>query len=643
MCGIAGHITQAPSPEAEHAVKTMLTSLARRGPDSDGLANWPGAALGHRRLAILDLSPAGHQPMLSEDGQIGLVFNGCIYNFMELREDLEQRGHQFHSRCDTEVLLRGYQEWGIDALAPRLRGMFAFGIWDHTRGVLTLVRDRLGVKPLAWCARGGEIGFASTVAALRAAGFGGDIDPLAVLEFLEYGYVTDDRSIYTGITKLPPATILEWHAGQVSQRQYWSLPETGESSRISFEEAVEETERLLVESVGLRLISDVPIGVLLSGGIDSALVCWAMRELKANIKAFTVRAPDDPSDESADAARTAHLLGIAHEIVDMPETHFSLDDLVNAYSEPFACQSAQAMLWVSEAVKRRATVLLTGDGGDDVFLGYPFFRNAWLAERLARHLPDAAPAVWRKVRGMVPASGPVRRLRSYLDYATGGLGAHAGAHDGLPYYERRSILGERLAGCELAQRQIPLSIESARNLLSGVFGYHRRMHFLSEFMPKVDGGTMHYAIEARAPFLDHKIWEFAAALPPEVRFHGRRLKAVLREIVRRRVGPEVAFRKKQGFTVPVESWLANRWSGMLDRLREGALLEKDGWIRRGALDAPLRDTAARQWVPVQLWRLLVLERWLEKESSAREYAGRAADGYRAGRNGVGNHRAGPDG
>jgi asparagine synthase (glutamine-hydrolysing) len=639
MCGIAGYITLG-SPEAEPPVKAMLTSLARRGPDSDGLANWPGAALGHRRLAILDLSPAGHQPMLSDDGQIGLVFNGCIYNFQELREELEERGHQFRSRCDTEVLLRGYQEWGIDALVPRLRGMFAFGIWDHPRGVLTLVRDRLGVKPLAYSARNGEIVFASTVGAVRAAGFGGEIDPLAVLEFLEYGYVTDERSIYTGIAKLPPATILEWRAGQISQRPYWTLPETDESSHISFEDAVEETERLLVESVGLRLISDVPIGVLLSGGIDSALVCWAMRERNANIKAFTVRAPDDPSDESAAAARTAHALGIAHEIVDMPEAHFSLDALVAAYSEPFACQSAQAMLWVSEAVKRRATVLLTGDGGDDVFLGYPFFRNAWLAERLANRLPDAAPAVWRKVRGMFPASGPARRLRSYLDYATGGLGAHVGAHDGLPYYEQRAILGERLAGRELAQRRIPLSLESARRLLSDVFGYHRRMHFLSEFMPKVDGGTMHYAIEARAPFLDQKIWGFAAALPPEVRFHGGRLKAVLREIVRRRVGPEVAFRKKQGFTVPVESWLAERWSGMLGRLRERTLLEEDGWVRPGSLEAPLRDAAGKRLVPVQLWRLLVLEHWLEKQSSVPEYAGRAAGGYGVGRDAAGNHGAG---
>jgi len=610
MCGIAGYVAQ----DAERAVRAMLGALARRGPDSEGLENWPGATLGHRRLAILDLSEAGHQPMLSEDGQTGIVFNGCIYNFLELRAELEKRGRRFRSQCDTEVLLRGYQEWGIDALAARLHGMYAFGIWDHARRTLTLARDRLGVKPLVYCARGGEIGFASTIAALRAAGFGGEIDPAAVMEYLEFGYVTDARAIYTGISKLPPATILEWRGGQVTERQYWQLPETDERSSVSFEEAVEETERLLVESVRLRLISDVPIGVLLSGGIDSALVCWAMRELNANITSFTVRAPDDPSDESADAAQTARALGIAHETVDMPDRHFSLDELVDAYSEPFSCASAQAMLWVSQAVKRRATVLLTGDGGDDVFLGYPAFRNAWLTQRLARRRPDAAPAVWRKIRGIFPESGPGRQLRSYLDYATGGLGAYTKAHDGLPYYESRAMPGERLAGRGLAQREIPESLESARRLLYDVFEYHRRMHFLSEFMPKVDGGAMYYAIEARAPFLDHKMWEFAAALPPGVRLHGDRLKAVLREIARRRVGPEVAFRKKQGFTVPVESWLADRWSGLLDELQGDTALERDGWIRSGSLSGPLREAARKRWVPGQLWRLLVLEHWLVKNS-----------------------------
>ena len=590
----------------------MVRALALRGPDSEGLENWDGATLGHRRLAILDLSEAGSQPMLSDDRQIGIVFNGCIYNFRELRRELESRGSRFRSDCDTEVLLHGYREWGIDALVRRLRGMFAFAVWDNPRGVLTLARDRLGVKPLVFCARDSEIAFASTIAALRTAGFGGGIDPQAVLEFLEFGYVTEASAIFEGIEKLAPATIAEWCDGRLERRQYWSLPETGGSAQVGFDEAVEQTEQLILEAVKLRLISDVPLGALLSGGIDSTLVCWALRELNANIRAFTVRAAGSDSDESAAAANTARRLGISHEIVDMPDTDFSLDELTDAYSEPFSCPSALAMLWVSRSVKRLATVLLTGDGGDDVFLGYPFFRNAWMAQRLAERLPPAAAAAWNRAGFLMPGYGRLRGAKNFLGYATGGLGPFIRAHDGLPYYRERGILGEPLAGRELAQRQIPPSLASARRLLWDFFAYHRNQHFVSEFMVKIDGGTMHYALEARAPFLDQKIWEFAAALPAQVRFHGGTLKAVLREIVRRRVGPDVAFREKQGFTVPVERWLAERWSGMLEGLRQGTALERDGWVRKGSLEAPLRDALHRQWIPLQLWRLLVLNHWLEK-------------------------------
>jgi len=540
----------------------MVQALARRGPDSEGVKNWGGATLGHRRLAILDLSEAGSQPMLSDDGQIGVVFNGCIYNFLELRRELESRGNRFRSQCDTEVLLHGYREWGIDALVGRLRGMFAFAVWDDPRRVLTLARDRLGVKPLMFCARHGEIAFASTVAALRTAGFGGGIDPQAVLEFLEFGYVTEQRAIFEGIEKLHPATIVEWCDGRLERRQYWSLPETGGSTPVAFNEAVEQAEQLILESVKLRLISDVPLGALLSGGIDSTLVCWALRQLNADVRAFTVRATGSDCDESAAAADTARRLGISHEIVDMPDTDFSLDELTDAYSEPFSCQSALAMLWVSRSVKRLATVLLTGDGGDDVFLGYPFFRNAWMAQRLARLLPRGAATAWTRAGSVMPDFGPLRKAKSFMGYATGGLGPFLQAHDGLPYYQGRGILGEPLAGLELAQRMIPQSQASARRLLWEVFSDHRSRHLVSEFMVKIDGGTMHYALEARAPFLDQKIWEFAAALRAPVRFHGGTLKAVLREIVRRRLGPDIAFREKQGFTVPVERWLAERWSGM---------------------------------------------------------------------------------
>lgn len=617
MCGIAGCIAPERPDIAENATRAMTAALALRGPDSEGFTSWPGGVhLGHRRLAILDLSEAGRQPMFNDSGDIGIVFNGCIYNFQDLRRELEARGQRFRSHCDTEILIRGYEEWGIDGMMPRLRGMFAFAIWDQRKRKLTIARDRLGVKPVVYAIADGGIAFASTVGALRQAGYGGEIDPVSVLEFLEYGYVTDERCIYEGLKKLPPATILEWQNGRVQERVYWTLPECDESGKVSFEEAVEETERLLVESVRLRLVSDVPIGALLSGGIDSALICWAMAKSNANVKAFTVGAPGDASDESADASETARILGIPHEIVTPPlERPVLLEEMAAAYSEPFASQSAQGMLMVSRAVKPLATVLLTGDGGDDIYLGYPFFMNAWRAQKLAQKLPAAARGAWRGMRSLVPDSGTARRMKNFLNYATDGLGAHVRAHNGLPYLEEHSVLGERLSQQRLEQRYIPPSADSGRRLLCDVFSYHRKMHFLSEFMPKVDGGAMHYAVEARSPLLDHEMWEFAAQLSPEVRFHGGALKAVLREIVRRRVSPVVADRRKQGFTVPVDQHLTSQANAPdankdLGRLRGSSRLEEGGWVRRGSLLKMVEDAERRRSVSPQLWHLLVLENWL---------------------------------
>jgi asparagine synthase (glutamine-hydrolysing) len=614
VCGIAGTVSGTSEASLEPVIRAMTSALWRRGPDSEGSATWPGVALGHRRLAILDLSQAGHQPMLSSDGQVGLVFNGCIYNFLELRKELEQLGCRFRSRSDTEVLLHGYRAWGIDRLTRRLRGMFAFGVWDNGERRLILVRDRLGVKPLFYtCTADGGVAFASTARALEAAGLVGEVDAQAVLEFLEFGYVTDERSIFHGVHKLPAASILEWRDGKTDVRSYWSMPEAGATGRMRFEEAVEKTEALLLDAVRVRLQADVPIGVLLSGGIDSTLICWALSKLNANLKAFTVSTPGDPSDESTAASRTAAQLGLTHEIVALPEDQGDLlDQLTEAYSEPFGCSSALAMLRVSAAVKPFATVLLTGDGGDDVFLGYPYHRNYWAAQRLARVLPGWMPSLWRAARPWAGGLAVLRRGKHFLDYATGGLGAVTRVHDGLPYFEQRGILGERLAGLGLSQRAIPLSQDSARRLLFDMLAYERRMQFVGEFMTKVDGGTMHYAIEARSPLLDHVLWEFAAGLPPEVRLRGGELKAILREIVRRRVGADVARRRKRGFTIPVERWLAARWSQTLERLAAGPLLERDGWVRPGSLEAPIGEALDRQWAPAQLWYLVVLENWLRK-------------------------------
>ena len=612
MCGIAGYVADPLPLEAVELVRRMNQSQARRGPDGEGLHVWEDAAVfGHRRLAIYDLSEAGHQPMLSSDGEIGIVFNGSIYNFLEIRKELESRGCRFHSRCDTEVLVQGYREWGIDDLTRRLCGMFAFAIWDHTKRKLTLVRDRLGVKPLVYSIRNGAFAFASTVKALAAADFAGGIDPDAVLEFLEFGWVSEDRAIFQNIHKVPPATIVEWRNGSLTQRRYWELPPEG-SRDIPFEQALAETEELLLDAVKIRLEADVPVGALLSGGIDSTLVCWAMSKLGANIRSFTIGTPGDPADESPDAAKTARLLGIPHETIQLPpDEQPALDELVNAYGEPFACSSALAVLRISKAVREKVTVLLTGDGGDDVYLGYSYHRNFYRAQLLANRLPGAAAALWPAIRKGVSHIPALRRPMHLLDFATGGLGAATRTHDGLPYYEREGILGERLGGHALAQRSIPGSMTSARRLLADFLDYERKTRFVSEYMTKVDGGTMHYAIEARSPFLDHRIWEKAAALPFGTHLRGE-LKAVLRELVRRRVDPEVASRRKQGFTVPVERWLATTWKPQVDALTAGSVLESEGWVAPGSLRSALGKKVAGGAVPRQVWSLIVLEQWLQR-------------------------------
>ncbi|MBV8845139.1 MAG: asparagine synthase (glutamine-hydrolyzing), partial [Bryobacterales bacterium] len=615
MCGIAGFVSSRRDAGLLDATRAMTDALARRGPDSEGLEEWPGAALGHRRLSILDLSAAGNQPMLSEDRETAVVFNGCIYNFQELRRELESAGRKFFSRCDTEVLLNGYQQWGIDEMVRRLRGMFAFGIWDNRRRRLTLVRDRLGVKPLVYWRAESSLAFASTIGALRAAGLCGGIDRESVMDFLKFGFVTAERSIYCGIHKLPPATILEWENGRVSERLYWTLPQAGSSASMSFDAAIEETESRLLEAVRVRLVADVNVAALLSGGIDSALVCWALKRLNANIHAFTVGAPGDPSDETAAARHTACVLGIPHDVIHIPAHRPPpLEELNTAFGEPFACQSALGMLAVTRAVAPHAKVLLTGDGGDDVFLGYPFFRNARIAEQVARYIPPVLVPVCSRIGASEYKSIPLRRLRTLLNCSTQGLAGFVGAQDRAAYYA--PLLGDRLLHSN-RRRHIQPSLASARNLQAEVFAYHLRHHFTGEFMVKVDGASMHNGLEARAPFLDHQLWEFAAPLPFSTRLPGLRLKAILREICKRRVGAAIANRPKAGFTVPVERWLAERWTNDLAALRGETRLVREGWIRPGMLDIAFGQASRQNRVPVQLWYLLVLEHWLQANSISR--------------------------
>ena len=613
MCGISGLVGSSDRSYARDCVRKMNTALARRGPDSEGIESWDLATLGHRRLSIFDLSDAGRQPMVSDDGRVALVFNGAIYNFWELRSQLEARGCVFHSRTDTEVLLHGYREWGLDALVPRLRGMYAIGLWDDRERKLFLVRDRLGIKPLCYAVKNGALVFASTPRALRAGGFASEIDPAAMADYLEFGYVTDDRSIYRGIAKVPAATVLEWKDGRISTRSYWQPPSETDF-RGSFDDAVQETRKLFLQAVDRRLQADVPVGALLSGGIDSSLVCWAIRELGGDITAYTAAAPGDPLDESEDAELTAKELGLRHRMLDLSGDEFpEAEELVAAYAEPFACSSGLGMLRLSKAVKSSATVLLVGDGGDDIFLGYPEYGNFLKAERVAKTVPKSLARVWPSVRSVLPKTGPLGRARHFLDYVTGGLGSVVKVKPGFPSLQRQGISGERLDGLNVSRRLLPESAESAHRLLEEFLEYDRRGRFVGEYMVKVDGATMYYALEARAPFLDADLCEFARSLPYELRLRDGQLKSVLRELARREIGERIAQGRKRGFGIPAERWMLDRWRGNVDEAFGHSKLAEEGWVRATGLSQAWQRAKSSGCVSLQLWYLYVLELWFRAE------------------------------
>ena len=615
MCGIAG-LVGFGDREAQGRVRRMMSTLTRRGPDSEGLHAWSTAVIGHRRLAIFDLSESGAQPMLSPDGAVGIIFNGAIYNFRDLRVELEAAGYNFKSHTDTEVLLHGYDAWGLDKLLERIRGMFAFALWDDRRRTLFLVRDRLGVKPLLYSAQNGQLAFASTARALRAGGFAHEIDDLAIAEYLEWGYVTDQRSIYRNVHKVGAASVVEWSNGKLQTRTYWRPP-TPTATQPSFAEALEETERLFVSAVEKRLFADVPVGALLSGGIDSSLICWAIKKLGGDVTAFTVGTPGDPTDETADAKDTAQRLGIRHQVLELTSnSEPDLSELVAAYGEPFACASALGMLRVSTAVRGSATVLLTGDGGDDVFLGYPEHRHLLLAQKLARTLPGFVANGWRKNQDKLPRIGSFKRLNSFMNYSTGGLGAVACTHDGLPAYKQFGMLGDRLASVSLAQREIEWSHISGRNVLAEFLEYDRAGRFVGEFMTKVDGATTYHSLEARSPFLDQDLWEFAAGLSYETRMHGGRSKSLLRALAAEKIGERLARGRKRGFTIPVNRWLTGRWRSALTNLLDNAISDREGWINSRAVVKQLNAAAEKGWAPNQFWYIFVLESWLRHEQDS---------------------------
>jgi asparagine synthase (glutamine-hydrolysing) len=614
MCGIAGIVGLTDNETGRLKVEQMVGVLERRGPDAKGLAEWPGAVLGHRRLAIFDLSEAGAQPMSTTDGALAVVFNGAIYNFKSVRAELEKLGCRFRSHSDTEVLLHGYRAWGMEPLVQRLRGMFAFGLWDNPARKLYLVRDRLGVKPLVFARRGKQLAFASTVRALKCGGYAGAINDDAILDILRWGFVGEEHCIYRSVQKLPAATILEWSAGNYRQYCYWQAPRPQSATTLTFHDAVSETERRLREAVAIRLDADVPVAVLLSGGIDSSLICGVVAELGADLTAYTVGVPGDPSDESAAAASTASRLGIRHCVIELGDAHMpDVEELLSAYDEPFPSSSALGMLRISRAISSSAKVVLTGDGGDDLFLGYPRHRHLWFAERVARFMAPRFAETWNRWGSKSPRVGPLRRAGALMDYATRGVDAFLEKSTGLAVYRAKGLLGPRLS---TVQQVLMNEAEPGRGMVDRLVEFERGGRFVSEYLKKVDGATMHYGLEARAPFLDQELWEFACRLPVKLRLRHGELKAILRELARRRIGIGVSARKKRGFSIPAHRWLVRQWRGRAEDVFNNSILARTGWIDRANVLAELRRSAQLGRTGDELWNLFVLETWLQRERGA---------------------------
>lgn len=613
MCGIVG-VIQRDAPVSRELVGLMRDRLQHRGPDDAGLYFSPDnvCGLGHRRLSIIDLSPQGHQPMSNEDGSVWIAFNGEIYNFAELREQLTAKQHRFKSRTDTEVIVHAYEEYGVNCV-DHLRGMFAFAIWDERHHQLFLARDRFGMKPLYYYHDRDRFAFASELKALVACPtIPKVLDETSLYDYLSYRYVPTPKTIYRNIYKLPPAhTLMVRERGddfEVSSRRYWDIDFTPDDSGAAVKQLLPD----IAAAVDSHMISDVPLGAFLSGGVDSSLICGVARNcLHIPLKSFTVGFDDDAHSEAPYARQVAYILQTEHH--EVTASLGSLDDalanVIEFYDEPFADGSAIPTHRVCALTRKHVTVALSGDGGDELFGGYSWYQR-WLKQR-------AYDSFW----SLVPASG--------RDWAT----RHA------PNAWKIRSWGRNLLLTPLEQylRNIGMFTRYEKHrMLTAEFGrqfadyddvWQLRQHWRPELEPlsamqyldihtylpddiltKVDRASMAVSLEVRIPFLDHPLAENAARLPRSARLAGDQSKVALKNILSSWLPPELIHRAKHGFSAPWGRWLKPQH--VRERLVCGEL------VRRGILDLKwVQTTEGRQLGGGKGWALLVLDEWLKRKGT----------------------------
>jgi asparagine synthase (glutamine-hydrolysing) len=633
VCGICGWVGRGADPSDVAAGPRMRETLEHRGPDGPGelAIAAPGLGLhgwlGHRRLKVIDVSDHAHQPMVGADGAVALTYNGEVYNFRELRRELESRGHAFRSSGDTEVVLRAYEEWG-ERFVERLDGMFALAVWDAREGTLLLARDRTGKKPLFYCAEDGRLTFGSEVKALLACPWvQAEPDLAQAGEFFTFGYVPNPRTFYRGIEQVAPASVVVYGPdGVARQRRYWdALPPAAGAQDTHVDP--DRIAGLLREATERRMVADVPLGALLSGGIDSSLVVALMSKAATlPVRTFAVGFADDASfDERSYARIVADRFQTEHtEFVVRPDAVALLDVLLWHHDQPFGDSSAIPTYLVCQLAREHVTVVLNGDGGDEVFAGYDRFVAAALAERLPRAVGRAA----RRATGLLPVNDGYYSLRRRLDRFT--------ELADLPPRERyqswvgvmnRDLLGEVLAPAaalaDLAGSERSMAAAYDRAAAAPTLDQIVYANFVT-YLPddlavKMDRMSMAHSLEARSPFLDTALIEYMATIPAARKIGLRRVKPLLRRSLAPLLPKEIWNRRKHGFGVPVGRWF-----------RDGELrtVFEDEVLAPGALSADVLDPAAvrRLWDEHQggavehghrLWPILTFERWLRSFGSPR--------------------------
>ncbi len=625
MCGIAGFVTSKPLQGGPAVLQRMTDVLRHRGPNDSGhYVDGERVFLGHRRLSIIDLA-GGHQPMSNEDGKTWIVYNGEVFNHAGLRPELERAGHRYVTHCDTETILHAYEEHGAGCV-ELFRGMFAFAIWDSVRQTLFCARDRLGIKPFYYYWDGKLFAFASEIKALlEHPRISAHLDPTQLPEYLALGYTSGEQTLFAGIRKLMPGHTLELEMrGErpaLRIRQYWDVPvpEAGTGGKRSPREWIQETRERVEESVRMRLMSDVPLGMFLSGGVDSTVIAALMRRMTSGpVKTFAVGYRERQYSELSYAAEAARTIGTEHHEVTLSRDAFfqKLPHLVWHEDEPISWPSSVSLYFVSQLASQHVKVVLTGEGSDELFAGYHRYRWNLLNQPLANAYGRVAPAfLRRRIRSAIETgsllSSTLRRklghsvlgrepsLESlYLDnfygaFSQAEVGALLGPTDGSPYAGYLAYW-DRRGDASALQRML----------------YADQKTYLVELLMKQDQMSMACSIESRVPFLDHTLVEFAARMPDALKLHGKIGKYALKEAAADLLPPEILQREKMGFPTPLRAWLQDAGSKPLLK----TMLDRDGFLASildlGQVQALLeRQASGAVDATDRIWRLLNLQIW----------------------------------